>query len=284
MFGRPSSLWTEQMLMILPRLRAIMWRATAWPFRNTLSRLVRISSCQCSTVKSSSGPRRCMPALLIRMSMAPMVFSMSSTAAADGLAVGDVEGLDMHGCAFVAQGLGGGLELVLAAGIEDDGGAGLVGCRRARRRRSHGSGGRSRRPRRPRARRTARARRCPATPVRLPREPPRRRRSRDTSRVKFLANRVEIHQKRGTTIRGKGEGQLPLQPEERAHEEAELEDRTDPAGELADHEALDGRDVGRQSRQDVAEAPFVGRDRGQRQHVRRGRVRSTRKPEIQVER
>ena len=40
MSGRPSSLCTEQMLMILPRRRGIMWRATAWPTRNTLSTLV----------------------------------------------------------------------------------------------------------------------------------------------------------------------------------------------------------------------------------------------------
>ncbi len=57
--------------------------ATAWPTMNTLSRLVRISSCQCGCSKSCSGVRRCMPALLIRMSIgADVGFDLRSTAAA----------------------------------------------------------------------------------------------------------------------------------------------------------------------------------------------------------
>src|SRR5258706_7671034 len=82
MSGRPSSLCTEQILMILPRRRGIMWRATAWPTRNTLSTLVRISSCHCASLNWSSAARRCIPALLTRMSIAPISRSMRSTAAA----------------------------------------------------------------------------------------------------------------------------------------------------------------------------------------------------------
>ena len=47
--GRPNSLWTEQMLMILPRRRAIMNWAAAWLTWNTLSRLVRINASQSSS-------------------------------------------------------------------------------------------------------------------------------------------------------------------------------------------------------------------------------------------
>ena len=70
--GRPISLITEQVLTMRPRPRGIMRRATAWPTWNTLSRLLRISSCQSDSGKSWNGARRWMPALLTRMSMAPI--------------------------------------------------------------------------------------------------------------------------------------------------------------------------------------------------------------------
>ena len=38
--GRPNSLCTEQMLMILPRPRGIIFLATDWPTKYTLSKLV----------------------------------------------------------------------------------------------------------------------------------------------------------------------------------------------------------------------------------------------------
>ena len=64
-----------------------------------------------------------------------------------------------------------------------------------------------------------------------------------------------------------GERELPLQPEERAQEEQQPDDGTQPDGQLADHEALDGRDVGRQPGHRVAEpAPVLGGGR-LRQHV-----------------
>ena len=122
--GRPSSLCTEQMLMILPRRRGIMRRATAWPTRNTLSTLVFISSCQCASSNWSSGARRCMPALLTRMSMAPMSASMRSIGLGHGIARGHVEGGGEDGGAFVAQPRGGLLELVGVARVEDHARAG----------------------------------------------------------------------------------------------------------------------------------------------------------------
>src|SRR5262249_45288304 len=79
--GRPSSLCTEQMLMILPRRRAIMWRATACPTKNMLSRLGRMISRDGASGNSSNGARRCTPALLTRMSTAPSSCSMCATAA-----------------------------------------------------------------------------------------------------------------------------------------------------------------------------------------------------------
>ena len=122
---------------------------------------------------------------------------------------------------------------------------------------------------RPRGRRPARARRWTRlSSVRLPSDPPRRRRSRETSRVKS-AKRLETHQKSGHDDH-RGQRQLPLQPEQRADEEDQLEDRADAAGELADHEGLDRGDVGGQPGQHVAEpAPVVG-DGGQGEHVREG--------------
>ena len=64
-FGRPSSLWTEQIFTIFPApLSDHQNRATACPTRKTLSTLVCISSRHCSCENSSSGARRCMPAVV----------------------------------------------------------------------------------------------------------------------------------------------------------------------------------------------------------------------------
>ena len=79
--GRPSSLCTEHTLMILPRLRGIMRCATARPTKKTLSMLVLVILCQASVGNSANGLRCCMPALLIRMSIAPTSASTLATPA-----------------------------------------------------------------------------------------------------------------------------------------------------------------------------------------------------------
>ena len=58
-----------------------MWVATARETRNTEPRLTAMTSSQVSSAHSSSGVRRWMPALLTRMSIGPILFSMRSTAA-----------------------------------------------------------------------------------------------------------------------------------------------------------------------------------------------------------
>ena len=70
------------MLMILPLPRGIMCLATALPTLNTPVTLVCSSFCHWSSGKSSSGERNWTPALLIRMSIAPMSASIRSMAGA----------------------------------------------------------------------------------------------------------------------------------------------------------------------------------------------------------
>jgi len=81
MFGRPSSLCTEQTLMILPLPRGIMRCATARPTKNTLSMLVDVMRRQASVEYSAKAPRSCMPALLTRMWIGPSSASIFATPA-----------------------------------------------------------------------------------------------------------------------------------------------------------------------------------------------------------
>ena len=81
MEARASAALTDEMLMILPRPRRIMWRAHAWPTWKTLLTFVRISRSNSSGGKSSSGARCWTPALLTTMSIGPSVVSNPSMAA-----------------------------------------------------------------------------------------------------------------------------------------------------------------------------------------------------------
>jgi hypothetical protein len=87
-----------------------------------------------------------------------------------------------------------------------------------------------------------------ASSVTLPREPPRRRRSRETSRVSR-------------------ERQLPVHPDQRADQDEQPHEGADALAGLGDHEPLDRGDVGRQAGEGVAEAAAVVRGGGERQHV-----------------
>ena len=78
--------------MILPRPRAIIRRATAWPTKKAVSMLVRISSDHFSIGKSSSGVRNCMPALFTRMPIGPDLRLHGLDAGRDRRGVGGVEG------------------------------------------------------------------------------------------------------------------------------------------------------------------------------------------------
>ena len=77
--------------MILPCPRATMPRATRWPTRNALVRLVATRSFQSATLKSRNGVRRWMPALFTRMSGVPQHCSIAGDAGVDGGRVGHVE-------------------------------------------------------------------------------------------------------------------------------------------------------------------------------------------------
>ena len=69
----------EPTLMILPRPRAIMPGTTARAQRNIEVRLVARTVSHSSSVTSSDGLSRVMPALLTRMSMGPSADSASFT-------------------------------------------------------------------------------------------------------------------------------------------------------------------------------------------------------------
>ena len=130
--GRPSSLCTEQMLMILPRRRAIMCRATAWPTMNTLSRLVRISSCQCSCVKSCKR-RAALHAGVVDQDVDRADVGLDARhGRRHGVGVGGVEGAGVHRGTFCAQLRRGGFELGGVAPVQHHGraGAGQPTCQR----------------------------------------------------------------------------------------------------------------------------------------------------------
>ena len=57
MFGRPMSLASEQMLMILPRRRDFIAGTTARVTKNGPSRLAAMSERQSASLNASSGPR-----------------------------------------------------------------------------------------------------------------------------------------------------------------------------------------------------------------------------------
>ena len=78
--GRLTSDCSEAMLMIRPRPRGCMWRATAWPTRKALVTLVAIRAFQSSSGNSVNGARRCIPALLTQMSIGPTVSSIRGDA------------------------------------------------------------------------------------------------------------------------------------------------------------------------------------------------------------
>jgi len=74
--------WNESndaMFTILPEPCSIILRPAAWESRNTLVRFTSITVCQSSSVNSTAGARRIIPALLIRMSMRPSFSKVSST-------------------------------------------------------------------------------------------------------------------------------------------------------------------------------------------------------------
>ena len=77
MVGRPNSLCTEQMVMILPAPRGTMRLPAAWQQYQTPSRLVPSTSRQVSGGISTAGMRRMMPALATRISSWPQRFSIS---------------------------------------------------------------------------------------------------------------------------------------------------------------------------------------------------------------
>ena len=79
--------------MILPRFRAIMPLATVRPTMKRLVRLVRITSSNVSSLISTSGWRRWMPALLTRMSIGPTSPRSCATASIDRRLRGHVEGI-----------------------------------------------------------------------------------------------------------------------------------------------------------------------------------------------
>ena len=90
----------------------------------------------------------------------------------------------------------------------------------------------------------------------LPSDPPRRRRSRETSRVKS-AKRLETHQKSGTTTI-EASASSHCSQKSAPTKKTSLSDGSHAAGELADHEGLDRGDVGGQPGQHVTQpAPVV---------------------------
>ena len=124
--GRARSDCTDATLMILPRPRLIMPRATAPPDEERAVRSVSTTRRQSAASRSTSGTRCCTPALLTRTPTGPTSASTRRHGGVDRRLVGDVEGVRVHAVRAEPSGeLGAGpLEPVGVAAVQHDGRAG----------------------------------------------------------------------------------------------------------------------------------------------------------------